>query len=98
VPRPAGIQGKRSFIRIGSILRNGGIRECGCRRRNTIPYAALRGRSLPVAFANAALTAAAILLDDLQSRLYRKRDLARILARSRRSSSSSTGPSSSGRA
>jgi cellulose synthase/poly-beta-1,6-N-acetylglucosamine synthase-like glycosyltransferase len=33
-----------------------------------------------VAFVNAALTAGAILLDDLQSRLYRKRDLARILA------------------
>jgi cellulose synthase/poly-beta-1,6-N-acetylglucosamine synthase-like glycosyltransferase len=32
-----------------------------------------------VAFVNAALTAGAILLDDLQSRLYRKRDLARIL-------------------
>jgi cellulose synthase/poly-beta-1,6-N-acetylglucosamine synthase-like glycosyltransferase len=33
-----------------------------------------------VAFVNAALTAGAILLDDLQSRLYRKRDLARLLA------------------
>jgi cellulose synthase/poly-beta-1,6-N-acetylglucosamine synthase-like glycosyltransferase len=33
-----------------------------------------------IAFVNAALTAGAILLDDLQSRLYRKRDLARILA------------------
>ena len=33
-----------------------------------------------MAFVNAALTAGAILLDDLQSRLYRKRDLARILA------------------
>jgi poly-beta-1,6-N-acetyl-D-glucosamine synthase len=33
-----------------------------------------------VAFVNAALAAGAILLDDLQSRLYRKRDLARILA------------------
>jgi cellulose synthase/poly-beta-1,6-N-acetylglucosamine synthase-like glycosyltransferase len=32
-----------------------------------------------MAFTNAALTAAAILLDDLQSRLYRKRDLARLL-------------------
>lgn len=32
-----------------------------------------------MAFVNAALTAGAILLDDLQSRLYRKRDLARIL-------------------
>jgi hypothetical protein len=32
-----------------------------------------------MAFANAALTAAAILLDDLQSRLYRKRDLVRLL-------------------
>ena len=32
-----------------------------------------------MAFMNAALTAAAILLDDLQSRLYRKRDLARLL-------------------
>lgn len=32
-----------------------------------------------VAFVNAALTAGAILLDDLQSRLYRKRDLARLL-------------------
>jgi poly-beta-1,6-N-acetyl-D-glucosamine synthase len=33
-----------------------------------------------MAFVNAALAAGAILLDDLQSRLYRKRDLARILA------------------
>ena len=32
-----------------------------------------------MAFANAALTAGAILLDDLQSRLYRRRDLARLL-------------------
>jgi biofilm PGA synthesis N-glycosyltransferase PgaC len=32
-----------------------------------------------VAFVNAALTAGAILLDDVQSRLYRKRDLARLL-------------------
>jgi biofilm PGA synthesis N-glycosyltransferase PgaC len=32
-----------------------------------------------MAFTNAALTACAILLDDLQSRLYRKRDLARLL-------------------
>ncbi|HUG64926.1 MAG TPA: glycosyltransferase [Gaiellaceae bacterium] len=32
-----------------------------------------------MAFANAALTAGAILLDDLQSRLYRIRDLARLL-------------------
>ena len=32
-----------------------------------------------MAFMNAALTAAAILLDDLQSRLYRKRDLLRLL-------------------
>jgi cellulose synthase/poly-beta-1,6-N-acetylglucosamine synthase-like glycosyltransferase len=32
-----------------------------------------------VAFVNAALTACAILLDDLQSRMYRKRDLARLL-------------------
>jgi cellulose synthase/poly-beta-1,6-N-acetylglucosamine synthase-like glycosyltransferase len=32
-----------------------------------------------MAFSNAALTAAAILLDDLQSRLYRKRDLTRLL-------------------
>ena len=32
-----------------------------------------------VAFTNAALTAGAILLDDLQSRLYRKRDLARLV-------------------
>jgi hypothetical protein len=32
-----------------------------------------------VAFVNAALTAGAILMDDLQSRLYRKRDLARLL-------------------
>jgi cellulose synthase/poly-beta-1,6-N-acetylglucosamine synthase-like glycosyltransferase len=33
-----------------------------------------------VAFTNAALTAGAIFLDDLQSRLYRKRDLARLVA------------------
>ena len=32
-----------------------------------------------VAFVNATLTAGAILLDDVQSRLYRKRDLARLL-------------------
>ena len=32
-----------------------------------------------MAFTNAALTAGAILLDDVQSRLYRKRDLARLL-------------------
>jgi cellulose synthase/poly-beta-1,6-N-acetylglucosamine synthase-like glycosyltransferase len=32
-----------------------------------------------VAFVNAALTACAILFDDLQSRMYRKRDLARLL-------------------
>ena len=32
-----------------------------------------------MAFTTAALTAAALLLDDLQSRLYRKRDLARLL-------------------
>jgi len=32
-----------------------------------------------MAFTNAALTAGAVLLDDMQSRLYRKRDLARIL-------------------
>ena len=32
-----------------------------------------------VAFLNAALTACAILLDDLQSRTYRVRDLARML-------------------
>jgi poly-beta-1,6-N-acetyl-D-glucosamine synthase len=32
-----------------------------------------------VAFVNAALTTGAILLDDLQSRLYRKRDLARLV-------------------
>jgi poly-beta-1,6-N-acetyl-D-glucosamine synthase len=32
-----------------------------------------------MAFTNAALTACAILLDDLQSRLYRRRDLARLL-------------------
>jgi poly-beta-1,6-N-acetyl-D-glucosamine synthase len=32
-----------------------------------------------MAFTNAALTAAAILLDDVQSRLYRKRDLVRLL-------------------
>ena len=32
-----------------------------------------------VAFVNASLTAGAILLDDVQSRLYRKRDLARLL-------------------
>jgi len=32
-----------------------------------------------VAFTNAALTVGAILLDDLQSRLYRKRDLARLV-------------------
>ena len=34
---------------------------------------------LAMAFVNAALTAGAVLLDDLQSRLYRKRDLVRIL-------------------
>jgi cellulose synthase/poly-beta-1,6-N-acetylglucosamine synthase-like glycosyltransferase len=32
-----------------------------------------------MAFVNAALTAGAVLLDDLQSRLYRRRDLARLL-------------------
>ena len=32
-----------------------------------------------MAFSNAALTAGAVLLDDLQSRLYRMRDLARLL-------------------
>ena len=32
-----------------------------------------------VAFTNAALTASAILMEDMQSRLYRKRDLARLL-------------------
>ena len=32
-----------------------------------------------MSFFNAALTAAAVLLDDLQSRLYRKRDLVRLL-------------------
>ena len=32
-----------------------------------------------IAFVNAALTACAILLDDLQSRTYRVRDLARML-------------------
>ena len=32
-----------------------------------------------MAFLNAALTAGAILLDDLQSRLYRMRDLVRLL-------------------
>ena len=32
-----------------------------------------------IAFTNAALTASAVLFDDLQSRLYRKRDLARLL-------------------
>ena len=32
-----------------------------------------------IAFVNATLTACAILLDDLQSRTYRKRDLARLL-------------------
>jgi poly-beta-1,6-N-acetyl-D-glucosamine synthase len=32
-----------------------------------------------MAFTNAALTAGAVLLDDMQSRMYRKRDLARIL-------------------
>jgi len=32
-----------------------------------------------IAFTNAALTASAVLLDDLQSRTYRKRDLARLL-------------------
>jgi cellulose synthase/poly-beta-1,6-N-acetylglucosamine synthase-like glycosyltransferase len=35
--------------------------------------------SMAVAFTNAALTACAIHFDDLQSRLYRKRDLARVL-------------------
>ncbi len=34
---------------------------------------------LAIAFMNAALTACAILLDDLQSRTYRRRDLARLL-------------------
>jgi poly-beta-1,6-N-acetyl-D-glucosamine synthase len=34
---------------------------------------------LAIAFLNAALTACAILLDDLQSRTYRRRDLARLL-------------------
>jgi len=34
---------------------------------------------LAIAFTNAALTACAILLDDLQSRTYRRRDLARLL-------------------
>ncbi|MBA3332455.1 MAG: hypothetical protein H0U30_00555, partial [Actinobacteria bacterium] len=32
-----------------------------------------------IAFTNAALTASAVLFDDLQSRMYRKRDLARLL-------------------
>ena len=50
-----------------------------------------------IAFINAALTASAILFEDLQSRSYRKRDLARCCSCTRRSTSSSTGRSSCGR-